>query len=114
MHRVAVTDPPALRIAAESDGATTVLRLAGELDLATADLLRERVRALLGHGSSLDKLVLDLAGLEFLDVTGLGALLETRRKLAATGATLTLRRPRPMVVRMLTLLDLEKALQIDN
>jgi anti-anti-sigma factor len=111
---VAAPDPPALRITAESAGGATVLRLAGELDLATADLLRERVRTLLGHGSVLDTLVLDLAGLDFLDVTGLGALLETRRKLAATGGTLTLRRPRPMVVRMLTLLNLEDALHIED
>jgi anti-anti-sigma factor len=111
---VAAPDTPALRITAESDGSATVLRLAGELDLATADLLRERVRTLLGHGSVLDTLVLDLAGLEFLDVTGLGALLEARRKLAATGGTLTLRRPRPMVVRMLTLLNLDEALHVDD
>jgi anti-anti-sigma factor len=111
---VAAPDPPALRITAESDGGTTILRLAGELDLATADRLRERVRTLLGHGSTLDTLVLDLAGLEFLDVTGLGAILETRRKLTAEGATLTLRRPRPMVVRMLMLLKLDEALHIDD
>jgi anti-anti-sigma factor len=111
---VAAPDTPPLRITVDSDGGTTVLRLAGELDLATADLLRERVRTLLGHGTVLQKLVLDLAGLEFLDVTGLGALLETRRKLSATGVTLALRRPRPMVVRMLTLLNLEEALQIDG
>jgi anti-anti-sigma factor len=111
---VAAPDTPALRITVESDGATTILRLAGELDLASADLLRERVRTLLGYGTVLEKLVLDLAGLEFLDVTGLGALLETRRKLAATGIPLTLRRPRPMVVRMLTLLNLEEALLIED
>jgi anti-anti-sigma factor len=111
---VAAPDSPALRITVESDGATTVLRLAGELDLATAELLRERVRILLGYGTVLQKLVLDLAGLEFLDVTGLGALLETRRKLAATGVELSLRRPRPMVVRMVTLLNLEEAHQIDD
>jgi anti-anti-sigma factor len=111
---VAAPDPPALRITVESDGGTTVLRLVGELDLASADLLRERVRTLLGHGTVLERLVLDLAGLEFLDVTGLGALLETRRKLAAIDATLTLRRPRPMVVRMLALLDLDGALQIED
>ena len=111
---MAAPDTPALRIVAEADGHTTVLRLAGELDLASADVLRERVRTLVGHGTALQSLVLDLAGLEFLDVTGLGALLEARRKLAAVGATLTLRRPRPMVVRMLTLLNLEEALQIER
>ena len=114
MRRVRPPDASPLRIAVESDGATTVLRLTGELDLATAELLRERVRTLLGYGTVLERLVLDLAGLEFLDVTGLGALLETRRKLSATGVTLVLRRPRPMVVRMLDLLNLEEALQIDE
>jgi hypothetical protein len=34
--------------------------------------------------------------------------------MAAKGGVLTLRRPRPMVVRMLTLLSLEDALQIDD
>jgi anti-anti-sigma factor len=111
---VAAPDTPPLRITVDTDGATTVLRLAGELDLATAEQLRERVRTLLGYGTVLEKLVLDLAGLEFLDVTGLGALLETRRKLSATGVAFALRRPRPMVVRMLGLLNLEEALQIDE
>jgi anti-anti-sigma factor len=111
---VPAADTPALRITAEVDGATTVLRLAGELDLATADQLREEIRTLVGHGSALRVLVLDLAALEFLDATGLSALLEARRKLEASGATLTLRRPRPMVVRMLNLLNLDDALHIDG
>jgi anti-anti-sigma factor len=111
---VAAPDTPPLRITVDTDGATTVLRLAGELDLATAEQLRERVRTLLGYGTVLEKLVLDLAGLEFLDVTGLGALLETRRKLSATGVSFALQRTRPMVVRMLGLLNLEEALQIDE
>ena len=109
-----VADTPSLRITADADGGTAVLKLAGELDVATADLLRERVRDLLGHGTDVHRLVLDLAGLEFLDVTGLGALLETRRKLAALGGTLALRRPRPMVLRMLSLLNLEDALQVEH
>jgi anti-anti-sigma factor len=111
---VAAADAPALRITSESEGTRAVLRVAGELDLATADQLRDRIRALLGRESAVTELVLDLAGLEFLDVTGLGALLEARRKLAAIGATLTLRRPRPMVVRMLDLLNLERALVIER
>ena len=111
---MAAPDPPALRITAETDGPTAVLRLAGELDLATADVLRAKVAGLLGKGSGLQRLVLDLGGLEFVDVTGLGALIDARRRLAPTGATVALRRPRPMVLRMLSLLDLEDALQVDG
>jgi anti-anti-sigma factor len=108
-----VNETPALRISADADGATAVLRLAGELDLATADVLRERVREVVGHDSQVRRLVFDLAGLEFMDVTGLGALLEARRKVTAVGGSVALQRPRPMVMRMLNLLELEDALRVE-
>jgi anti-anti-sigma factor len=108
-----VRETPALRVTADADGTTAVLRLAGELDLATTEQLRERVHGLL-HDAPVRHLVIDLAGLDFLDVTGLGALLEARRKLIARGGTLALRRPRPMVLRMLSLLELEDALQVES
>jgi anti-anti-sigma factor len=104
---------PALRISAAAEGSTAVLSLAGELDLATADVFREHVQELLGSKAEVRRLVLDLGGLEFLDVTGLGAVLETRRKLASNGGSVALRRPRPMVVRMLSLLDLDNALDVE-
>jgi anti-sigma B factor antagonist len=111
---VTASDPPGLRVTAESDGSTTVLTLAGELDLATADALRARISELLAPSSSVRRLVLDLGSLEFLDVTGLGALLEARRKLVELGGTLSLRHPRPMVRRILGLLELDEALQVEG
>lgn len=106
-------DTSALRVTAQTDGPVTVLRLAGELDLATAGHLREHLHRALVQGASLRHLVVDVAGLEFLDVAGLNALLEAGPHLASTGATLSLRRPRPMVRRMLTLLGLEHELVIE-
>jgi anti-anti-sigma factor len=86
-----------------------VLRLAGELDLATAEQLKEQLKKQAGSA----RVVVDLAGLEFLDVTGLNVLLEGHRTLASRGGRLVLRRPRPMVVRLLTLLDLSDAIEIE-
>lgn len=106
-------DTAALRVTTETEGPVTVLRLAGELDLATAGHLREHLRHALRQGSDLRHLVVDVAGLEFLDVTGLNALLEARPHLASVGARLSLRRPRPMVRRMLALLGLEHELRIE-
>jgi anti-anti-sigma factor len=107
-------ETPALRITAECDGATSVIRLAGELDLATADLLRERVADLLPDGAATNRLVLDVAGLDFVDVTGLGALLDARRRLIARGGSTALRQPRPMVLRMLDLLELVDAFEVES
>ncbi|MDT7550687.1 MAG: anti-sigma factor antagonist [Actinomycetota bacterium] len=111
---MSVVRRPALRVSVADEGSTTVVALAGELDLATADVFRDHVKGLLGARTSPGRLVIDMGGLEFLDVTGLGAVLETRRKLVSKGGTIALRRPRPMVVRMLGLLDLETAFEVER
>ena len=49
-----------------------VLRIGGEVDVYTAPQLRERVIQLLGHGAR--HIIADLREVEFLDSTGLGAL----------------------------------------
>lgn len=101
---------PTLRVSAAETGPTTVLHVAGELDLATADRLREQVRGCIGP--EVERLVLDLAGVEFVDVTGLGVFVEAQRISARHGGTVVLRRPRPMVLRMLDLLELNDAFEV--
>ena len=111
---MAASEAPALRISDAVDGTTTVLTLAGELDVATADVLRERIRRIIGRNTEARDLVLDMSELTFLDVPGLGAVLEARRRLADSGGSLVLRRPRPMVRRMVELLNLEEALHVED
>jgi anti-sigma B factor antagonist len=60
------------------DGDRAVLALAGELDIDSVGGLREQVQARLNAGG-LRALTLDLAGLTFVDSSGLGLLLELRR-----------------------------------
>lgn len=102
---------PTLRVSAAETGSMTVLRVAGELDLATAETLREHVRAC--SGPEVERLVLDLAGVEFVDVTGLGVFVEAQRISTSYGGTVVLRRPRPMVIRMLELLELQDAFEVE-
>ena len=64
-------------------------------------------------GQAVNRLVLDLSELDFLDVTGLNVIVEAQRTLATGGGTLWLRSPRPVVVRMLTLLKLTNAIQLE-
>ena len=61
------------------DGAV-VVRLAGELDLYNAQAVRE---ALIGcTDESPDRLVVDLSGVNFIDSTALGVLIEARTRMA--------------------------------
>lgn len=58
---------------------TTVVRLAGELDLYNASVVRE---ALVGAAAANpQRLVVDLGGVRFLDSTALGVLIEARTRL---------------------------------
>jgi anti-sigma B factor antagonist len=65
-----------------------VLRIAGELDLYTAPQLRERVIKLLDDG--VRHIVADLREVDFLDSTGLGALVGSLKRLREQDGSLTL------------------------
>jgi anti-sigma B factor antagonist len=60
-------------------GGALVLSLTGELDLYTAPALRAALQGVVGR--SPQRLVVDLAGVTFIDSTALGALVEARSQL---------------------------------
>jgi anti-anti-sigma factor len=69
----------------EADG-WVVVRVAGELDLHTAPLLRDRITDVVVTRSR-PRVILDLADLRFCDSTGLGILVALHKRLhSATGA----------------------------
>ena len=76
----------AIEVERRDDGAA-VVSLSGELDLATAPQLRQTVGDLMGMGTR--HLVVDLEGVEFIDSSGLGALLWVEHRLHAVGGHLT-------------------------
>ena len=64
----------------ERSGGVTIVRLAGELDLYNAHLVRDAL--LEATAEKPDRLVVDLREVAFLDSTALGVLIEARTKLA--------------------------------
>jgi anti-anti-sigma factor len=61
----------------DQPGGTVLLRLRGELDVQSSPLLRRR---LLDHLAERTQLVVELRGLDFMDSSGLAALLELRSR----------------------------------
>ena len=59
---------PRFDVSVEHTGSTAIVRLAGELDLATAPELSDVLR---GLEPGCKRIILDLTGLEFIDSTGL-------------------------------------------
>ena len=104
---------PTLRLTTTAAGPTTVVHLAGDLDVATAGQLRGQLREVLDKGV-VRRLVLDMADLAFMDVTGLNVVVDAQRVVSDDGGTLALRSPRPVVLRMLTLLALDEVVPVEH
>jgi anti-sigma B factor antagonist len=66
--------------AVDRDGEAVVVRLVGELDLYNAHRVREALLACCAEEP--ERLVVDLAAVEFLDSTALGVLVEARSRMA--------------------------------
>ncbi|MFD9909994.1 STAS domain-containing protein [Streptomyces sp. NPDC059063] len=67
----------ALKVAVGEQGGWAVLRVAGEMDLLTSPVLRQRVHEAVADGRR--SLVLDLSDVLFCDSSGVGVLIATRR-----------------------------------
>jgi anti-anti-sigma factor len=74
-----------LKIRASREGSTATVVASGEIDLSTVDELRSAVT---GAAEDVEKLLLDLTDVEFIDSAGLGGLLELRSTLRSRNVTL--------------------------
>jgi anti-sigma B factor antagonist len=86
------------------EGRIAVVSVAGELDLVSAPRLRSAIASL--QHESLDEVVVDLEGLEYIDSVGIGLLVASRRRLDAEGRRFSLRNPSPAVMRLLEITGL--------
>ena len=85
--------------------ATARVAVCGEVDLATAPVLRDRLLGVLGdQGPTM--VSVDLAGVSFLDCTGINALIAARNAAARTGRQMRVTQPQPIVRRVLDLTGL--------
>src|ERR1700744_4825976 len=87
-----------------------VLALHGEVDLATAPLLREGVASVLG---SVKRLVLDCSDLQFMDAAGVSTILRARATLADDGEVV-LRGARGIVRRVFEIVEIDRVCTIEE
>jgi anti-anti-sigma factor len=108
-----VTDnDPILSLDVRIDAPSATVVLVGELDPHSADSLSEALHEL-GADASVDRVVVDLAAVGFIDSSGLRALLSADEALASAGSKLVLRSPSDAVRRLLEITDLLDRLEIE-
>ena len=99
-----------LQLITRRHGGYAVVRLTGELDIATVDDLRQHVRT--AREKYGERIILDLTDLEFMDSQGLSAIIEVHKSVTAAAGRLALVSPRPIVRRTLEITGLTRRLDI--
>jgi anti-sigma B factor antagonist len=99
-------DVAPLRVVCAPAGADTIVTIAGELDMDSVDVLRHAIAQASSAGGG--GLIFDLAAVEFIDSSGLAALLESRR-----GAThVRVRNPSHAVERLVAATGLSSVVEV--
>src|SRR4051794_26609003 len=93
----------------ESAGAS-VVDVSGEIDVYTSPKLRERLVGLVNEGST--NIVVNLAGVDFIDSTGLGVLVGALKRIRSRGGSLSLVCSEDGLLRVFTITGLEKVFMI--
>jgi anti-anti-sigma factor len=92
------------------------LEVEGTVDLATVGHLRTELLAAVDRAvtEGIAVLVVDLAGVDLVDATGLGVLLAAHRRARRGGCTLRLVRPSTQVARMLLMSRMYRVLSVER
>jgi anti-sigma B factor antagonist len=99
-----------LKVTTRSQGEHTVLSVTGEIDLYTAPTLQSELMAALGSGPV--RLIVDMAGVDFCDSTGINVLLAAHRHARERGGELQLARPGSATRRVLQVTGLESVFTV--
>jgi anti-sigma B factor antagonist len=99
-----------LDIQVSSERGYVVVSPRGEIDLATNMRLREAIEAQLVSGSA--HLVVDLSNVDFIDSTGLGALIGGRRKAHEAGGSFCLVTPQERFLKLFRITGLNTVFDV--
>lgn len=91
-------------------GAVPVAAVTGEIDVATAPALRERLQQLVGE--SAPTVVVDLSGVSFLDSTALGVLVGAHKRCREAGGQLRLVITEPRILKVFEITGLTEIFPI--
>ncbi|PWU45211.1 anti-sigma factor antagonist [Micromonospora sp. S4605] len=99
--------------AQDAERRQVVLRPAGEIDMSTADALeRELLDAV--RSADVDEVLVDLAGVAFLDSSGVRVLVHAAVVARERAVTLRVARPQPVVARVLRITSVDALLGLTD
>ena len=99
-----------LEVRNQALGGCLIVRVVGELDVATAPVLREHILGQLASGQT--RIVIELSQVPFLDSTGLSGLIVAHHEAKARGGSLRLACVQPWVLRVLEITRMDRLFEL--
>src|SRR5258708_15018125 len=99
-----------LSLSSRTERGYIIAALGGELDIAAAPMLREKLLVMIGPAAS--RLIIDLSAISSADASGLAVLMATGRRAGLLGGFLRLASPSPEVADALSITGLDRHLAI--
>ncbi len=100
-------DPFAIRV--DVEGSSVVVRISGELDVATSPLLASVLACAAAGGAG--AVVVDLSDVTFVDTRSVGVIAAAYERLGFCSVGLTIRAPSPVARRLLELVGLTRLIE---
>lgn len=97
-------------VSTESGSGYVLVSVVGEVDVATAPLLRDRLEEAVAEG--FPTVVVDLTGVTFLDSTALGVLIEASKLCEAAGRTMRIAVSEPRILKIFEITGLTEFFDI--
>ncbi|MFC6341144.1 STAS domain-containing protein [Nocardioides hankookensis] len=101
---------PQFSVTVDDRGDVSVVQMSGELDVYTAPVLREALSEQISGPAT--RVVVDLTGLSFMDSTGLGVLVGTRKAAVAARKSLAVVAVDGPIMRLIAITGLEHVLEV--
>jgi len=101
-----------LSVNTRTDGAVSVVEVAGEVDVYTAPTLRQHLRE--ASGGSAPRIVVDMTEVKFLDSTGLGVLVGAMGRVKEADGTLRLVVASDHILKVLRITGLDALIPVDG
>jgi len=107
-----IPEPAGLDIKVNRLDRNAMVEVSGELDLYSSPDLERRLEEL--AAANVGRVVLDLAGVSFIDSTGLSVIISAVKRIRTIGGDLVLRSPSPNTVKLLEITGLDRVIQTES
>ncbi len=91
-------------------GNVTILTPAGDVDIYTSPMLKEKINSLIERGSC--RILIDLSHLEYIDSTGIGVIKSSLSQIHSHSGDIRLLSPMALVKRMLELTSVDRIAKV--